>query len=89
LTPQDAQTYYNMAIPGDPITITSSPKAGTLDNGWTQWFLSWTQYLAGSATHLAVESSPAGSTLVSPATLPADSATAPLGTSVPDNFAAA
>ena len=59
LTPQDAQTYYNMAVPGDPITITSSPKAGTLDNGWTQWFLSWPQYLAGSATHMAVEASPA------------------------------
>ena len=35
LAPEDAQTYYNMAIPGDPITITSSPKAGNWDDGWT------------------------------------------------------
>jgi lipoprotein-anchoring transpeptidase ErfK/SrfK len=89
LAPQDAQIYYNMAIPGDPITITSSPKAGKWDNGWTEWFLSWPQYLAGSATHMAVEAGPAGSTLVVPATLPADTATSPLLTSAPGNFNAA
>jgi lipoprotein-anchoring transpeptidase ErfK/SrfK len=89
LAPEDAETYYNLAVPGDPVTITSSSKAGNWDNGWTQWFLSWSQYLAGSATHLAVEAGPSGSTLVDPATLPADTATAPLGTSVPGNFAAA
>jgi len=89
LAPQDAQTYYTMAIPGDPITIKSSPKAGNWDNGWTEWFLPWTAYLAGSATHLAVEAGPAGSTLVNPSTLPADTATAPLGTSAPGNYSAA
>jgi lipoprotein-anchoring transpeptidase ErfK/SrfK len=89
LAPEDAEIYYNLAVPGDPVTITSSSKAGNWDNGWTQWFLSWSQYLAGSATHLAVEAGPSGSTLVDPATLPADTATAPLGTSVPGNFAAA
>jgi lipoprotein-anchoring transpeptidase ErfK/SrfK len=89
LAPADAQTYYNLAVPGDPITITSSPKAGNWGNGWTEWFLSWSQYLAGSATHMAVEAGPSGSRFVSPATLPADSATAPLGTSVPGNYAAA
>ncbi len=78
-----------MAVPGDSITITSSRKAGNLDNGWTEWFQSWTQYLAGSATRMAVEADPADSTLVSPSTLPADTATAPLGTSAPGNFAAA
>jgi lipoprotein-anchoring transpeptidase ErfK/SrfK len=89
LAPQDAQTYYNMAVPGDPITITSSPKAGNWDNGWTHWFLSWSQYLAGSATHLAVEADPSGSTLVNPSALPADTATYPLGTSAPGNYRAA
>jgi len=89
LAPQDAQAYYNLAVPGDPITITSSPKAGKWDNGWTEWFLSWPTYLAGSATHLAVEAGPAGSTLVSPATLPADTATSPLAISSPGNFNAA
>ncbi len=89
LAPEDAQAFYNLAIPGDPVTVTSSPKAGNWDNGWTQWFLSWSQYLAGSATHMAVEAGPAGSTFVAPSALPADTATAPLGTSVPGNFAAA
>jgi lipoprotein-anchoring transpeptidase ErfK/SrfK len=86
LAPQDAQIYYNLAVPGDPITISSSSRAGNWDNGWTEWFLSWSQYLAGSATHLAVEAGPSGSTLVSPATLPADIATSPLGTSAPGNY---
>jgi lipoprotein-anchoring transpeptidase ErfK/SrfK len=86
LSPEDAQTYYNMAIPGDPITITSSPKAGDWDDGWTEWFLSWSQYLAGSATHLAVEAGPAGSTFVQPSALPADTGTAPLASSVPGNY---
>jgi lipoprotein-anchoring transpeptidase ErfK/SrfK len=89
LAPQDAQTYYNLSVPGNPITIVASPKAGKWDDGWTQWFWSWSQYLAGSATHMAVQAGPNGSTLVSPSTLPADTATAPLGTSTPDNFSAA
>ena len=86
LSPQDAKTYYDMAIPGDPITITSSTKAGNWDNGWTEWFLSWSQYLAGSATHMAVEAGPSGSTFVSPSAVPASTATAPTGTADPDNW---
>jgi lipoprotein-anchoring transpeptidase ErfK/SrfK len=89
LAPEDAQIYYNMAIPGDPITIANSPKAGNWDNGWTEWFLSWPAYLAGSATHLAVKAGPSGSTLVNPSALPADTATTPLGTSSPGNYSAA
>jgi len=89
LPPADAETYYQMAIPGDPITIESSPKAGDWDDGWTEWFLSWQQYLAGSATHRAVEAGPSGSALVSPSSLPADTGSAPLGTSTPGNYFAA
>jgi hypothetical protein len=88
LAPEDAEAYYKMAIPGDPITITNSPKAGNWDNGWTEWFLSWSQYLAGSATHLAVEAGPSGSVFVNPSVLPVDTATAPLGTSSAGNDAA-
>ena len=87
LAPEDAQAYYQMAVPGDPITITSSPKAGKWDDGWTEWFLSWPRYLAGSATHMAVEAGPSGSAFVDPSALPADSAAAPLGTSSPGNSA--
>jgi lipoprotein-anchoring transpeptidase ErfK/SrfK len=89
LPPADAQTYYQMAIPGDPITITNSAKAGNWDDGWTEWFDGWNQYLQGSATHMAVEAGPNGSTFVSPSSLPADTATAPVGTSVPSNYLAA
>ena len=31
LSPADAETYYNLAVPGDPITIQGSPKGGA----WT------------------------------------------------------
>ena len=47
LAPEDAQTYYNMAVPGDPITITSSSKAGKWDDGWTEWFWSWSAVPSG------------------------------------------
>lgn len=80
LSPARAQTYYNLAVPGDPITIKDSPRSGTMDNGWTYWFLTWRQMLAGSATHQAVQAGPTGSTFVDAATLPASTAKAPTGT---------
>jgi lipoprotein-anchoring transpeptidase ErfK/SrfK len=87
LSPANAETYYNLAVPGDPVTISGSPRSGTWDNGWTEWFLSWPQYLKGSATGQAVVASAAGSEFVDPATLPADDAQAPLQTSAPGNAA--
>ncbi len=79
LAPADAQAYYNLAVPGDPITIVGSPKVGAWDNGWTEWFLSWSQLLKGSALHQAVHDPPS---------LPADTATAPLQTSPANNATA-
>ena len=87
LSPANAETYYNLAVPGDPITIQSSPRSGVWDNGWTEWFLSWPRYLKGSATGEAVVAGPAGSTFVNPATLPADTAKAPLQTAPAGNAA--
>ncbi len=86
LPPAAAVTYYNMSIPGDPITVTASTAAGKWDDGWTQWFLSWSRYLKGSATGLAVQAGPQGSTFVSPSSLPADTATAPVETSAAGNY---
>ena len=86
LPPAAAQTYYDMSIPGDPITVTASTAAGKWDDGWTQWFLSWSQYLKGSATGEAVQAGPQGSTFVSPSSLPASTASAPLGTSAAGNY---
>jgi lipoprotein-anchoring transpeptidase ErfK/SrfK len=80
LSPARAQIYYNLAVPGDPITVTDSPKAGKWDNGWTHWFLSWQQLLAGSATHQAVKAGPDGSTFVDPSAVPASTARAPVQT---------
>ena len=88
LAPADAETYYKLAVPGDPITVVRSPKAGTWDNGWTEWFLSWPQYLQGSALHEAVMAGPGGSTFVDPSSLPASTAIAPLQTAPAGNPAA-
>ena len=70
LSPADAEIYYNLAIPGDPITIVGSPKPGSWDDGYTEWFLSWAQYLQGSALHEAVLAGPGGSAFVDPSSLP-------------------
>ena len=86
LPPAAAKTYYDMSIPGDPITITASTASGKWDDGWTQWFLSWSTYLKGSATGEAVQAGPQGSTFVSPSSLPASTSSAPLGTSAAGNY---
>jgi lipoprotein-anchoring transpeptidase ErfK/SrfK len=65
MSPVDAEIFYRMAVPGDPVKITGSPRSGTWDNGWTMWFLPWGRWLRGSALHEAVDAGPAGSTFVS------------------------
>jgi lipoprotein-anchoring transpeptidase ErfK/SrfK len=85
LAPANAETYYKLAVPGDPVTIRGSPRSGAWDNGWTEWFLSWPQYLKGSATGEAVVANASGSEFVNPSTLPTDTARAPLQTSAPAN----
>ena len=85
LPPPDAVIYYKLAVPGDPITITGSPRPGTWDNGWTEWFLSWNQLLSGSALHEAVVAGPQGSTFVQPSTLSPSTAKAPIGTAMAGN----
>jgi len=88
LPPEDAVIYYNMSIPGDPITILNSTAAGKWDDGWTPWFLTWSQFLKGSATGMAVQAGPQGSTFVDPSTLAASTASVPLGTSAANNYRA-
>jgi lipoprotein-anchoring transpeptidase ErfK/SrfK len=86
LPPTAAKIYYDMSVPGNPITVTASIAAGKWDDGFTQWFLTWRQYLRGSALGQAVEAGPQGSRFVSPSSLPASTATAPLGTSAAGNY---
>lgn len=88
MAPADAEAYYKMEVPGDPVTVTGSPKAGTWDNGWTEWFLPWQKYLKGSALHEAVVAGPGGSKFVSPSALPAAAGSAPLSQPKPDNWSA-
>jgi lipoprotein-anchoring transpeptidase ErfK/SrfK len=85
MPPADAEVYYKMAVPGDPVTVVGSPLHGTWDNGWTYWFLNWSQLLAGSALHKAVKVGPAGSTFVNPATLAAATGSAPIDRPWPKN----
>ena len=87
LAPDHAQTYYGMSIPGDPVTVTGSPKAGNWGDGYTIWFLSWKDLVKGSALHRAVRVGPDGSTLVRPSVLKKSKAKAPLGRPKPDNAA--
>ncbi len=89
MPPQDATEYYNMEVPGDPVTITGSPLAGTPGDGYTDWFLSWDQLLKNSATGQAVQATSQGSTFVSASTLPASTATSPLETPASNNARAA
>jgi lipoprotein-anchoring transpeptidase ErfK/SrfK len=88
MPPADAQIYYNMAVPGDPVTVEGSPKAGVWDNGWTMWFLRWRDWLKGSALHKAVRVGPTGSKLVRPASVRRSRAKAPLAAPQPGNAAA-
>jgi lipoprotein-anchoring transpeptidase ErfK/SrfK len=85
VAPDHAQTYYYWSIPGDPVTVTGSPKAGSWDDGYTVWFLSWKELVKGSALHKAVRVGPDGSTLVRPSELKKSKAKAPLGRPKPDN----
>jgi lipoprotein-anchoring transpeptidase ErfK/SrfK len=85
LSPDHAETYYKLALQGDPVTITGSPRAGRWGNGWTVWFLGWHELLEGSATHEAVRAGPNGSSFVAPSTLRPSHARSPLKTSRPGN----
>jgi lipoprotein-anchoring transpeptidase ErfK/SrfK len=84
-SPAHAETYYKMAEPGDPVTVIGSPRAGTPGNGWTEWFMSWPQWLRGSATGEAVVAGPTGSSFVSPASLTATTGSSPLYQPNPGN----
>jgi hypothetical protein len=66
MSPADAEAYYGMVVPGDPVKVIGSSRAGTWDNGWTMWSKHWKRWLRGSALHKAVHAGPNGSTFVSP-----------------------
>jgi len=85
LSPTDSKIYYDLAVPGDPITVTDSTKAGKWDDGWTEWFLSWPDLVKGSALDQAVKAGPDGSTFVDPSTVAAPSTSVTTGPT-PGNY---
>ncbi len=85
VAPDHAATYYWWSIPGDPVTVTGSPKSGSWDDGYTCWFLSWKELWKGSALHKAVRVGPDGSTLVKPSKIRPSHAKAPVAKPKPDN----
>jgi lipoprotein-anchoring transpeptidase ErfK/SrfK len=85
LSPADSKIYYDLSIPGDPITVTDSTKAGKWDDGWTEWFLSWPDLVKGSALHQAVKAGPDGSTFVDTSAVPAASTSVTTGPA-PGNY---
>ncbi|MFD7719322.1 Ig-like domain-containing protein [Streptomyces sp. NPDC059814] len=51
LSLSDAKWFYGQVKQGDPITVTGSPRAkAPADNGYASFNLSWSQWLAGSAS---------------------------------------
>ncbi|SEK77399.1 L,D-transpeptidase [Streptacidiphilus jiangxiensis] len=50
LSLSDSEWFYNLVQPGDPVTITGSPRGNTPgDNGYAAFTLSWSDWLSGSA----------------------------------------
>jgi hypothetical protein len=76
-SPAHAETYYKMELPGDPVIVTGSPRPGTWDNGWTEWFLSFQKYVHDSALHQAVVAGPNGSSFIDASTLKPPAAVGP------------
>ena len=60
----DAQWFYNLSRRGDIVEITGTPRPLQSGNGWTDWNMGWSQWLAGSA--LTAAPSAAGSTSSGP-----------------------
>jgi lipoprotein-anchoring transpeptidase ErfK/SrfK len=85
LSPANAETYYNWAVPGDPVTVTGSPRGGAWGNGWTVWFLTWNQLVKGSALHRAIRVGKHGDRPVDPSSLKKKTLKSPVLTSQPGN----
>ena len=54
----DAAWFYDLTTKGDIVTVTGSPKPLEPGNGYTDWNLSWDQWLAGSAIVPSVPAPP-------------------------------
>jgi len=48
-SPADAKWFYGLSLRGDIVTVTGTPRPLQSGNGWTDWNVSWSDWLAGSA----------------------------------------
>ncbi len=48
-SPTVAQWFFNLSMRGDIVSITGTPRSLVSQNGWTDWNMSWAQWVAGSA----------------------------------------
>jgi lipoprotein-anchoring transpeptidase ErfK/SrfK len=82
-SPAVAEWFFNLSMRGDVVIITGTPRPLVSQNGWTDWNISWAQWLAGSATGATMgnASATAGGT-ASASPLPPDP-----GTSLPASVA--
>jgi len=48
-SPADAAWFYNLSLRGDIVTVTGTPRSLQSGNGWTDWNMTWQQWVAGSA----------------------------------------
>ncbi|MEY9891612.1 lipoprotein-anchoring transpeptidase ErfK/SrfK [Catenulispora sp. MAP5-51] len=49
MSTSDAEWFFNQVIPGDPVTVVNSKDTVRADNGFGDWNLSWSDWVAGSA----------------------------------------
>lgn len=49
MSTSDAEWFFNQVIPGDPVTVVNSKDTVRADNGFGDWNLSWSNWIAGSA----------------------------------------
>jgi lipoprotein-anchoring transpeptidase ErfK/SrfK len=56
-SPADAEWFYNLSQRGDVVIVQNTPRKLESGNGWTDWNMSWADWVAGSAvatsTHTA------------------------------------
>lgn len=53
----DAEWFYNFSRRGDIVQVLNTPRQLESGNGWTDWNMSWSQWLAGSAVDNGTTSS--------------------------------
>jgi len=62
----DAKWFYDLSRRGDIVQVVNTPRKLESQNGWTDWNMSWQQWLAGSAIDNGTPSSPPPGTPASP-----------------------